>query len=135
MKMDDITCVYWAEKTSDREGQRLRRLVNEAKWEAINRKEKPEIIKKEELKNHKWVIVEIKRDWESMFSMPQKSVKFALVEVAVDEEKEKMSGTEVMVCGRELRPRVEKYEFFLNKYGKTWRAWTGATGESTDWDS
>ena len=135
MNMDDITCVHWVEKTSDREGQRLRRLVNEAKWEAINRKEKPEIIKKEELKNHKWVIIEIKRDWESMFLMPQHSVKLALVEVAVDEAEEKMRGTQVKVCVKEYRPRAERFEFFLSKYGETWRAWTGATGESTDWDS
>ena len=135
MNMDDITCAHWVEKTSDREGQRLRRLVNEAKWEAINRKEKPEIIKKEELKNHKWVIVEIKRDWESMFLMPQHSVKLALVGVAVDEAEEKLRGTQVKVCVKEYRPRAERFEFFLSKYGKTWRAWTGATGESTDWDS
>ena len=136
MNRDDITCVLQAIKASKKEENRLAVLHRKARIEAYTKEEAPTIIKKEDLKNHEWMIVEIRNNTQFIGiddDFPS-STKIACIDVKVNDEKGELSAVRTMYT-RGKGFWFEQYTFFMEKYGKTWRAWTGPTAKSPVWDS
>lgn len=127
METNEVTCFFEIIKPGRKEERRLIELANKASFEIKKKQyesEKPILIRKEDLKDHKWVIVEIRREWERYPDLGGTSTRTmwaALVDVSVDESSGELIGIRILeTIGKRW---IERFRFNLERYGTWWRAW------------
>ena len=123
----EVTCCFEIIKPKRKEEWRLIELANKASFEIKKKQyesEKPILIRKEDLKDHKWVIVESRREWERYPDLGGTSTRTmwaALVDVSVDEGSGELIGIRILeTIGKRW---IERFRFNLERYGTWWRAW------------
>ncbi len=128
---NEVTCCFEALKLRRKAIWRLMKRVDKYSFEIKKRhaeSDRPILIAKEDLKNHKWVIVEVRRRADRYACLDEETEELekwwaALVEVEVDEDKSELVGIRVLMCAGAGGYSIDRYRFNLKVYGTWWRAW------------
>ena len=125
-------CIKEEFKPKQKEADRIYGMIRREQYKRAKKGEdKPEIIEKEELKNHKGLIIETHHyDLEGC----EWNAKIGLIDVKVDETRQEVTGIQVLMKVGSYPGIFKKLTFRMGNYGKLWRAWTQYPKESPAWD-
>lgn len=129
---DHTICISEEIKPKQKEVHRLYEMIRREHYER-NKKgaDEPKIIKKEELKNYKVLIIETRHyDLEGY----EWTAKMGLNDVRVDETRQEVTGIQALMRVGHYPGIFKKFTFRMSNYGKLWRAWTQYPTESPAWD-
>ena len=134
---NNTICIHRVIKPKRKKVDQIYRMVTRDKYERIkDEAEKPEIIAKEELKNHEALIIELnqKDTFDYATLEESRTPKIGLVDVKIDETRQEMTGIQVLMRVGSYPGMFKEYTFSMSNYGKLWRAWTQYPTESQVWE-
>ena len=100
------------------EQDQLRRELSMARAETHAKKEEePKIIRKTDLKNHRFMVIEHRQGPEGW-----RPVAVGLMRTRVNKEEKTMTGIRILVCCG--KSEFWEYTYNMDQYRKNWRAWT-----------
>ena len=126
---DTICTVRQIDMTTEEIEELLKEVEIERTRRFLEQDDRPKVIRKNDLKKYKALIIE-HRYYPELYEsyLP---IGIGIMRIAIDEEKETMTGLRIMKCCGKYE--VMEKTYYLDNYRKNWRAWTRMPRQKMAW--